>query len=102
MSKKAGICTVGFVLALGLAGWGTWHALKPTQQLEPIAASPSASLEQQFNSQVRPFVEEHCLSCHSGAKPEAGLDLSPEKDVAVVAVHLGKWDRIAERLRAGE
>ena len=30
----------------------------------------------QFESDVYPILKKHCLACHSGATPKAGLDLS--------------------------
>src|SRR5438876_10111384 len=103
MSKRSGTSLIVVALALGLAGFGIWYAFHdPKPDDNPTAGPSTNTLEQQFTSQVRPFVEQHCLSCHSGAKPEGGLDLNLDKDAEAVAANLRQWDRVAERLQAAE
>ena len=52
---------------------------------------------------VQRMVQEHCLDCHSGSDPSAGLDLvsraaQPGSAVAVHSVEV--WERVVRRLKA--
>src|SRR6476661_3800003 len=40
------------------------------------ASSPKQSADELFVKEIRPLFEKQCLTCHSGAKPQSGLDLS--------------------------
>jgi hypothetical protein len=79
----------------GLEVWGV--------RLAPTApAQTESSLERRFATQVRPFLERYCYSCHGPKKPKARLDLSGDATVAAVAGHLSRWERVWERLQAQE
>ncbi len=69
------------------------------------AGAPAVSdeaLARDFNRTVRPFLATYCVNCHGGKKPEADLDLSAVTNVAGVVADAGHWDRVMERLAAGE
>ena len=36
---------------------------------------PGSAVPESFDSFAKPFLNEYCLDCHSGSKPEAGLSL---------------------------
>ena len=36
---------------------------------------PGSTVPANFESFAEPFLNEHCLDCHSGSEPEAGLSL---------------------------
>jgi hypothetical protein len=64
--------------------------------------SPPDSLERRFATEVRPFVERYCLSCHGPKKHKGDLDLSRDSTVAAVSGHPAQWQRVLERLQAEE
>ena len=82
--------------------------LRPAPAVPPAApgAAPTsaadAALVHDFDHTVRPFLSTYCVSCHGGAKPEAELDLSAVTSVAGVLADAAHWDRVMERLAAGE
>jgi hypothetical protein len=50
----------------------------------------------------RPFLEKHCLGCHSGEKPKAELSLDVFRDSASVVRQRKVWDHVLEMIHAGE
>src|SRR6266478_6505866 len=89
-------------LALCVTGLGAWYAssfINASDRIEgasqgsekkdssakgPGPASSPEALEPRFASQVRPFVERYCVSCHGSKKPKAGLDLGRDLTVAAI------------------
>ena len=59
-------------------------------------------LEQHFAKNLRPFVENYCLSCHDSETKKAELDLSPFKTVDSIAKEYAHWELVLERLRSGD
>jgi len=49
---------------------------------------------------VRPFVQQYCSACHSGAKAQAQLDLSAYASLASVMRDDPHWSRVLEKLAA--
>src|SRR5436309_4132303 len=69
----------------------------------PTAAEPAEQpLERRFAEIVQPFLKNYCLSCHSGEKPKGKLDLAGYTTAAAVVKHERIWERVIERLEAGE
>src|SRR5687767_6210099 len=66
------------------------------------AILPDAELEQRFNGEVRPFVENYCLNCHDNDDPKADLDLSAYKTMDVVVRDHLHWELVLERLKNGD
>jgi mono/diheme cytochrome c family protein len=63
---------------------------------------PEQSLERRFADVVKPFLSENCTACHGVRKKESKLDLSVYSSVDAVVKDYRVWDRLAERLEAGE
>ena len=61
-----------------------------------------AALQRDFDRTVHPFLATYCVTCHGGKKPEADLDLSSFTNLAGVVADSGHWDRVLDRLAAGE
>src|SRR5262249_54959460 len=59
------------------------------------------TLARTLETTIRPFVNQHCLSCH-GDRPKGGLDLRPFTTLAAVQAELSRWTGVHERLPAGE
>lgn len=67
------------------------------------AAEPDGRpLEVRFETDIRPFLKEHCLACHGPKKQEAKLDLSAYASVATIVKDHRVWDLLLERLEAEE
>src|SRR5215213_7526804 len=100
-------------LALGTLPF-LWFACTSAQtpQSSGTAAStgskPSGSAkvarpsEAAFHSNVQPFVQEYCVKCHGGKKPEAELDLSSTKEIAAVTADPARWNLVLQRLKDKE
>jgi hypothetical protein len=63
------------------------------ESLEPRPAMDSA---------LAPFVTAYCVDCHSGSEAEAGLALDKLLMAPSVPHHRLQWQRVVERLTAGE
>lgn len=55
-----------------------------------------------WESQTREFFREHCLDCHGPEAPEAGLDLSSISEAIEKPETFATWERIYDRVDAGE
>ncbi len=71
-------------------------------RVKPGPVNPEAVLEREFSQTVRPFVDEYCTQCHSGAKPEAQFDLTSFTTLSSVVEDLPHWTLVMERLRQQE
>jgi hypothetical protein len=119
MSRRFGARAALTVVALGLAGLGAWYAFhsrtgpgpkgpegrsgaedNPVPLAAAGTASPADSLERRFATQVQPFLERYCYSCHGSKKPRAGLDLRRDSTVTAVASNARRWELVLERLQA--
>jgi hypothetical protein len=85
------------VIALCLAALGAWCAFPPA-----TTVSLDSTLEQRFSTQVRPFLQRYCFSCHGPNKQKASLDLSRDATLTAVAEHIARWQLVLERLQAQE
>ena len=70
-------------------------AQKPAPVSDPV-------LEREFSQTVRPFVDEYCAGCHSGAQPEAQFDLTSFATLSSVLEDLPHWTLLMERLNHRE
>ena len=52
-----------------------------------------------FGELVRPFVEKHCIDCHSGDSAEADLDLATLKPSITSDVDADRWIKVLEQLQ---
>jgi hypothetical protein len=120
MSIKTAIRLVVVVLALGLPGLGAWYAFHAgmvsvapvsapdgpgpqDKEVSGVGEAPSGGpLEQQFSTQVRPFLEHYCFGCHGPKKQKASLDLSRDASVPAVVNNARQWELVLERLAAEE
>jgi len=74
-----------------------------TVAAEQTRAEPSAnSLERRFVDVVQPFLKSHCFACHGASKQEAKLDLRGYTSLESVVKNHRVWERVLERLEAGE
>ena len=59
--------------AIGLVVWIGWMNVPAEMAANGGQAAPQAKVD--FDRQVRPIIEEHCLECHSQDKRKGGLCL---------------------------
>src|ERR1700677_873665 len=83
------------VVSLSLAAASMANAATPTP-------SPSASIDQQFEQTVKPFVGKYCVTCHSGKMAPAQFDLKSYTSVDMVTDDFARWALLAERLKNQE
>src|SRR5260370_16388142 len=69
MSVRSAQWSVTSRIAVGLACFGSVVALAQDR----TSSSPAVSLT--FEKQILPILEARCARCHSGASPQAGLDI---------------------------
>ena len=55
-----------------------------------------------FDRHARPFLERHCLRCHTGETAKASLDLSVYRTVETVLVDREDWIEVRDRVRHHE
>jgi hypothetical protein len=89
------VLTGGIACAAAPLRAGEPEKAKP-QQAKPAAEAIS------FSKQIQPLLARYCIKCHGGAKPRSDFALDVFKDDAVALKDLNVWDKVAQRLRAGE
>jgi hypothetical protein len=62
----------------------------------------TADSDQQFATEVFPLLRKHCFHCHGTDKQEGKLKLSAFADGSAVAAHPHVWQRVLDRLQAGD
>ncbi len=55
-----------------------------------------------LQTQLAPFLEQHCLDCHAGVRPEAGLDLAADPVDVTDAEIRRRWVFLYDRVFTGE
>ncbi len=89
----------GVALLVGGAG----HSAEKSQPAQAAkSAAPFAVNSDEFAARVGPFVTAYCGDCHSGAKPEAKLDLTQYHDTAGALHDRRVWRTALAKLRAHE
>lgn len=52
---------------------------------------------------VRPFLQQHCIGCHSGKMPDGKLSLAtPHIELAKQATNIEIWKNVLDKLETGE
>src|SRR5262245_31196864 len=69
---------------------------------EPPRASKAESLARTYGDEVRPFLERHCLACHSGEKPKGSLNLDQLAAEFAARGTQERWLTVLKRVQAGE
>ncbi len=65
-------------------------------------AAPPARGNVGFNRTIRPFVANHCASCHNPQLKTGGLNLSGFSNAAAVEQNRAVWQKVLHKLRSGE
>ncbi len=67
-----------------------------------LAGAAAARAEVLAPAPLRPFLERHCVACHSGEAPEGGLDLERDPDDLDDAETRRRWVYLYDRVAGGE
>jgi Protein of unknown function (DUF1592)/Protein of unknown function (DUF1588)/Protein of unknown function (DUF1585)/Protein of unknown function (DUF1587)/Protein of unknown function (DUF1595)/Ca-dependent carbohydrate-binding module xylan-binding len=65
-------------------------------------ATDNILLQKQLSTQVQPLLREHCLECHSGAEPEAGLSLEHFDSPKAFLKGRRVWEKAVQRMTLGD
>lgn len=65
-------------------------ALTTNSNVEPVGSNPSVA----YVNDVKPIVDNYCITCHSGGNPSAGLTLTSYENVVEAAKTRGLLNRI--------
>src|SRR5690606_14731851 len=55
-----------------------------------------------FEAEIRPIIEAHCVSCHNPDKLKGDLNIDRFQSQAMAVDSLAIWQRIAKRVESGE
>ncbi len=72
---------------------------------DAVALAPApveADFDRSFKGMVQPFVENYCVTCHSGDKPAAGLDFAAYPSLDSVVGDIRRWNLIGARIKSAE
>lgn len=72
------------------------------ESTEPSAAGPKASAAEDYEAHVRPFLAQHCFSCHGAEKPKGKLRLDTLTPDFAGKANRQQWQTVLKRLKAGE
>jgi mono/diheme cytochrome c family protein len=67
-----------------------------------FAAGTTYAQDKRWDAELRPFFTDHCLTCHSGADSEGGLNLAALGSDLSDAERLRRWTLVHDRVAAGE
>jgi hypothetical protein len=76
--------------------------LHPILLLACQSNAPAPALDAAFAKNVASFLSQHCVECHSGAKPKGELALDAFLDEAAAAQHRDVFEKLLERVEKGE
>jgi hypothetical protein len=65
-------------------------------------ALQAADAPPDFAKSGRPYLEKHCIACHSGPKPKADLSLESYRDTASVVKQRKVWENALKMITGGE
>ena len=83
----------GVLISLLVAGAVVTPAMNAAQ-------SPNPDVEREYGTAVQPFLNAYCISCHTGDKAAAQLDLRQYSSAASVVRDFAKWDRVRDKVAA--
>ncbi|HKX29453.1 MAG TPA: DUF1587 domain-containing protein, partial [Blastocatellia bacterium] len=67
-----------------------------------VSRAQRTEREGAFDRTIQPFLSKHCYTCHNPEAKSGGLDLESYRTAAAALQNRQVWERIAQRLQAGE
>lgn len=103
-SRHTELCQTGpcFMRHLLLSRIAGQHCVVAVWLLIFTHASVSADDAPDFVRQGRPFLEKHCIACHSGKEPKAELSLDVFRASASLISQRKTWDGVLRMIAAGD
>src|SRR5436190_24140932 len=86
---------IGTILGLLLTGFTISGCYYDTEE-ELYSSMTCDTTNVTYSGTVKPMIEQHCLSCHSGAQPSGGIDLATYATVKVQADNGRLYGAIAQ------
>jgi mono/diheme cytochrome c family protein len=93
------VCSLAALLLLGLTLSRSQPEPKPAEQVAPGNKAP---IGKEYESLVRPFLDQNCASCHGGAKPKGRFRVAELGPDFVGKANRQKWQTVLRRIRTGE
>lgn len=94
------------VLMICLAAGARSSSAQQTQSSSPahprLVASHAQPGSADFESLVKPFVEENCLTCHNDKKQKGGFSLEKYQTHESMLEDPDKWEEVVRKLQSGE
>ncbi|HEY2586858.1 MAG TPA: DUF1587 domain-containing protein, partial [Tepidisphaeraceae bacterium] len=73
-------------------------APKASETVVAAQTPASAAMERQFQSQVRPFLQQHCYKCHANGKHKGDVTLDRFTGFASIQGDLDTWQQVHDEL----
>ncbi|HLW65593.1 MAG TPA: DUF1592 domain-containing protein [Gemmataceae bacterium] len=108
MTRKITTAIVLIIVAIALVILGSHRVFR--QREATVAAEPPKKpvvsaqdqLDQRFATQIHPFLERYCFTCHGSKKPKGDFDLTRYSSVSAIKANAKQWELVLERLEAQE
>jgi mono/diheme cytochrome c family protein len=71
------------------------------QATQTAAQRPPASAHS-FDTVVKPFVKEHCATCHGPRRQKGGLNLAAYESLEALTNDADRWEMVVQKLRDGD
>jgi mono/diheme cytochrome c family protein len=94
--------TRSLLWGLVLLGGGSLAVLKAEPTSPTAEKAPRSDRAAEYSSQVRPFFQAYCITCHSHKAKKGDLDLERFTSLDEVRKDLRPWQAVLEMLDAGE
>jgi hypothetical protein len=85
-----------------VAGAGSSSAQQTPTSHPRLVSSHAKPGSADFESLVKPFVEENCLTCHNDKKKRGGFSLEKYDSHASMVEDADKWEEVVRKLQSGE
>ncbi len=68
----------------------------------PVGSPTEADLQRRFQSEVAPFLETYCHSCHARDKPKGDFDLRPFHGMEAILSEERRWKGVLDQVREAQ
>ncbi len=93
-------CAVASLAILVLAGGTCWSLVLPVQPATAFAAEAPA--DKAFEEHIHPFLERHCLRCHTGEKAKGDLRLDQLTPGFADKANADRWQAVLKQVQQKE
>ena len=93
---------VAFLAPLGFERLRAAETPRPPAVTAVAPHPATAAMEQQFKSQVQPFLQAHCYKCHGNGKSKGDVSLDKFTSFAALQQDLDTWQQIHDEIEQHE